>query len=474
MVTCGGQATIPIVAAVSQVGIVSYAEIVASISSKSAGPGTRANIDEFTETTAAALRIVGGAQRGKAIIDPQPGRPAADHARHRLLPGATVTPTSRPSSGRIEMVGKVQTLRARLPTETAARSSRRSAHDNPLVIPETGKFTGTRVTALLEVDGAAHYLPAYAGNLDIMTSAALAHRRTHRQPCHGQTARSRQHDCTALHPGRHPARRHARHSPPVHPRAGARPSRARSTPPGSTPSKWPTATGWPDRRCNYGFGAHTDLEWIEAVADVVTHAKLATLLLPGIGTRARPAATPTAPACTVGAGGHPLHRGRHLRQHIAAARELGMDTVGFLMMSHMTAPDALAEQAKLMETLRRDLRLRRRLRRRDDDERRRRPRATRSAKTLDADNRDRHPRPPQPVARRRQLHRRRRTRRRPRRRLAGGHGRRCGQRPAGGLHRRRRPHWAGTTAATCSRCRTPPTTSSARCRTGRSASTARR
>src|SRR5262245_24121155 len=68
MVTCGGQATVPIVSAVSQVGIVSYAEIVSSISSKSAGPGTRANIDEFTETTAAALQSVGGAQRGKAVM----------------------------------------------------------------------------------------------------------------------------------------------------------------------------------------------------------------------------------------------------------------------------------------------------------------------------------------------------------------------------------------------------------------------
>jgi acetaldehyde dehydrogenase len=86
MVTCGGQATVPIVAAVNQSALVSYAEIVSSISSKSAGPGTRANIDEFTETTSTALRVVGGAQRSKAVIHPQPRRSAHSHAQHRVLP----------------------------------------------------------------------------------------------------------------------------------------------------------------------------------------------------------------------------------------------------------------------------------------------------------------------------------------------------------------------------------------------------
>jgi acetaldehyde dehydrogenase len=173
MVTCGGQATVPIVAAVAQVGIVSYAEIVSSISSKSAGPGTRASIDEFTETTAAALQAVGGAQRGRALIILNPADPPVlmRNTVYCLVDGDV-------DHGAIErsietMVDRVREyvpgyrLKQRVQFETFTA-------DNPLFIPETGKFTGTRVTVLLEVTGAAHYLPAYAGNLDIMTSAAKA------------------------------------------------------------------------------------------------------------------------------------------------------------------------------------------------------------------------------------------------------------------------------------------------------------
>jgi acetaldehyde dehydrogenase len=173
MVTCGGQATVPIVAAVTEVGIVSYAEIVSSISSKSAGPGTRANIDEFTETTSTALEVVGGAQRGKAVIILNPADPPilmrnsvyclvdgdADHAAIEQSIVITVEKVNAYVPG--------YRLKQRVQFETFSS-------DNPLYIPETGKFTGTRVTTMLEVTGAAHYLPAYAGNLDIMTSAAKA------------------------------------------------------------------------------------------------------------------------------------------------------------------------------------------------------------------------------------------------------------------------------------------------------------
>ncbi len=171
MVTCGGQATVPIVAAVAEAGIVSYAEIVSSISAKSAGPGTRANIDEFTETTSTALQVVGGAQRGKAVMVLNPADPAIlmRNTVYCLVDG-------EPDHGAIErsvldMVDKVigyvpgYRLKQRVQFETFSA-------DNPLYIPETGKFIGTRVTVMLEVTGAAHYLPAYAGNLDIMTSAA--------------------------------------------------------------------------------------------------------------------------------------------------------------------------------------------------------------------------------------------------------------------------------------------------------------
>lgn len=173
MVTCGGQATVPIVAAVSQAGIVSYAEIVSSISSKSAGPGTRANIDEFIETTSAALESVGGALRGKTVMVLNPADPPLlmrntvyclvdGDASHEAIETAIVDMVARVNA---YVPGYRLKQRVQFETFTA---------DNPLYIPETGKFTGTRVTTMLEVTGAAHYLPAYAGNLDIMTSAAKA------------------------------------------------------------------------------------------------------------------------------------------------------------------------------------------------------------------------------------------------------------------------------------------------------------
>ncbi|HEY9305771.1 MAG TPA: acetaldehyde dehydrogenase (acetylating) [Mycobacterium sp.] len=173
MVTCGGQATVPIVAAVAQSGIVSYAEIVSSISAKSAGPGTRANIDEFTETTAAALQVVGGAQRGKAVMILNPADPPIlmRNTVYCLVDGDT--DHQRIEDDVLAMVDRVSEyvpgyrLKQRIQFETFGSQ-------NPLYIPETGKFCGTRVTVLLEVEGAADYLPAYAGNLDIMTSAAKA------------------------------------------------------------------------------------------------------------------------------------------------------------------------------------------------------------------------------------------------------------------------------------------------------------
>jgi acetaldehyde dehydrogenase len=171
MVTCGGQATIPMVAAVSAVTPVHYAEIVASIASKSAGPGTRANIDEFTETTAHAIETIGGARRGKAIIILNPAEPP-------LIMRDTV----------FCLIGDAdhEAVRASV-KEMAARVAEyvpgyRLKHDvqftpvtesvRTLVPEDVGPVT-TRVSVFLEVEGAAHYLPAYAGNLDIMTSAAL-------------------------------------------------------------------------------------------------------------------------------------------------------------------------------------------------------------------------------------------------------------------------------------------------------------
>lgn len=171
MVTCGGQATIPIVAAVSSVATVHYAEIVASIASKSAGPGTRANIDEFTETTSKAIERVGGAARGKAIIILNPAEPPM------LMRDTVFTLSSGADEAAIEaaieaMVAKVNSyvpgyrLKQKIQFE-------RFGSNNPVKIPGLGVFEGIKTSVFLEVEGAAHYLPAYAGNLDIMTSAGL-------------------------------------------------------------------------------------------------------------------------------------------------------------------------------------------------------------------------------------------------------------------------------------------------------------
>ena len=171
MVTCGGQATIPIVAAVSQVAIVHYAEIVASIASKSAGPGTRANIDEFTETTARGIEAVGGAQKGKAIIILNPAEPPM------IMRDTVFTLSSGATEEQIEqsvhaMVRKVQDYVPGYRLKQKVQFERFGSN-NPVYIPGMGTLEGIKTSVFLEVEGAAHYLPAYAGNLDIMTSAAL-------------------------------------------------------------------------------------------------------------------------------------------------------------------------------------------------------------------------------------------------------------------------------------------------------------
>lgn len=172
MVTCGGQATIPIVAAVSSVAEVHYAEIVASISSKSAGPGTRANIDEFTETTSRGIEQVGGAAKGKAIIVLNPAEPPM------LMRDTVFTLSSGAEKAEIEaaveaMVARVAAYVPGYRLKQKVQFERFGAN-NPVRVPGVGTFEGLKTTVFLEVEGAAHYLPRYAGNLDIMTSAALA------------------------------------------------------------------------------------------------------------------------------------------------------------------------------------------------------------------------------------------------------------------------------------------------------------
>lgn len=155
MVTCGGQATIPIVFAVARVQAVNYAEIIATVASRSAGPGTRKNIDEFTCTTARALETVGGASRGKAIIIVNPAEPPLT-MRDTIHCLTEETPDrERLTASVLEMVQSVQQY---VPGY---------ALKNPPI------FDGKRVSIYLEVAGCGDYLPQYAGNLDIMTAAAV-------------------------------------------------------------------------------------------------------------------------------------------------------------------------------------------------------------------------------------------------------------------------------------------------------------
>ncbi|SDS24940.1 acetaldehyde dehydrogenase (acetylating) [Pseudomonas oryzae] len=172
MVTCGGQATIPMVAAVSRVAKVHYAEIVASIASKSAGPGTRANIDEFTETTTQAIEVIGGAAKGKAIIVMNPAEPPLI-MRDTVFVLSEAVDQAKVEASVEEMAQAVQ---AYVPGYRLKQKVQFDVipEDKPLTIPGHGQFSGLKTSVFLEVEGAAHYLPAYAGNLDIMTSAALA------------------------------------------------------------------------------------------------------------------------------------------------------------------------------------------------------------------------------------------------------------------------------------------------------------
>jgi acetaldehyde dehydrogenase len=155
MVTCGGQATVPIVYAINRVAGARYAEIVACISSKSAGPGTRQNIDEFTQTTARALRVVGGAQKSKAIIILNPAEPPI------MMTNTIYVEVEKPDE---------QAIRASV--EAMVKEIQSYVPGYQLRVPPL--LDGNKVTAIVQVEGAGDFLPKYSGNLDIITSAAVA------------------------------------------------------------------------------------------------------------------------------------------------------------------------------------------------------------------------------------------------------------------------------------------------------------
>ena len=155
MVTCGGQATIPIVHAIHRVVPVEYAEIVATVASKSAGPGTRANIDEFTRTTARAIEKVGGAKKGKAIIILNPAEPP-------IIMRNTIHALVEETGKEEEIVRSIESMIKEVQTYVPGYRLR----SEPM-------FDGKRISVFLEVEGAGDYFPPYSGNLDIMTASAV-------------------------------------------------------------------------------------------------------------------------------------------------------------------------------------------------------------------------------------------------------------------------------------------------------------
>ncbi|OQP01182.1 acetaldehyde dehydrogenase (acetylating) [Geobacillus sp. 44C] len=155
MVTCGGQATIPIVHAIHRVVPVEYAEIVATVASKSAGPGTRANIDEFTRTTARAIEKVGGAKKGKAIIILNPAEPP-------IIMRNTIHALVEENGKEEEIVRSIESMIKEVQTYVPGYRLR----SEPM-------FDGKRISVFLEVEGAGDYFPPYSGNLDIMTASAV-------------------------------------------------------------------------------------------------------------------------------------------------------------------------------------------------------------------------------------------------------------------------------------------------------------
>lgn len=163
MITCGGQATVPVVAAITSVTAVAYAEIVATISSNSAGPGTRANIDEFTEVTSRAIEIVGGARRGKAIILLNPVQP-------NMIMRNTVFCSLQPDADREAIAEAIRVRVAEVQQYVPGYRLR----SEPQFDEPTELWSGMgRVGVFLEVTGNGDYLPPWAGNLDIMTAAAV-------------------------------------------------------------------------------------------------------------------------------------------------------------------------------------------------------------------------------------------------------------------------------------------------------------
>ena len=343
LVSCGGQATVPLVSALEEVAPVEYAEIVATIASKSAGPGTRQNIDEFTDTTARGLEKIGHAARGKAIIVLNPAEPPIlmRNTIHAVLADADAAKILHALESMVERVKQYvpgYRLRAK-----------------PLIQDQPNGGRKKKVTLFVEIEGAGDFLPKYAGNLDIMTSAAvkvgeeigrhLGMGTWQKESSGGDKVSEKTfvHILdSSLRDGSH-ALSHQYTAEQVSRVAGALDDA------GVEMIEVSHGDGLGGSTITYGFSKQSELELLEAAAAVIKKGKLAVLLLPGIGTKddLKMAADYGAKVAQIATH---VTEADIAEQHIGVAKKMGMEVIGMLMLSHMGSPETIAEQGKLMES----------------------------------------------------------------------------------------------------------------------------
>ncbi len=349
MITCGGQATIPMVAAVSRAATVSYAEIVASVSSVSAGPGHPRQHRRVHPDHGGRRRDDRRRRPRQGDHHPQPGRAADDHARHDLLrrPARRRHRRDRPVGLRDGEGGP------------GVRPGYRLLQEPQIDEPSAATQGQTKVSIFVEVEGAGDYLPPYSGNLDIMTAAAAqvgeniarSHRVSrHRHPrqrtwsgTHGDEPWGKldlRLTDTCLRDGSH-HKRHQFTAQEVHDIVEALDSS------GIPVIEVTHGDGLGGSSFNYGFSKTPEQELIKIAAETAKRAKIAFLMLPGVGTKddIRAAQDNGGQICRIAT--HCTEADTSI-QHFGLARELGLETVGFLMMSHTQPPEVLAKQARIM------------------------------------------------------------------------------------------------------------------------------